>query len=251
MLDALLRDGRHAVRALFRRPTYAAVVIVTLALVIGAATAVVAVVSATMVRPLPFPESDRLVQFFTMPPGRTEVIDRNPLDTRVFVRFRGALQQVEAFDGIWVRDRAFDSDDGEPESVTAGAVSPGIFALFGGHPILGRTFTIEEDRDDAKLTVLSHGLWQRRFGGDPAIIGRTVSIDRDPHLVVGIMPPSFRVAYSSTELWTPLHASEAGFSTFATFTQTFARLTTTATVAQLQSELEARMPPSSPSRRRR
>jgi putative ABC transport system permease protein len=243
MLDALLRDGRHAVRALFRRPTYAVVVIVTLALVIGAATAVVAVVSATMVRPLPFPESDRLVQIFTMPPGRTEVIDRNPLDTRVFVRFRDSLRQVEAFDGIWVRDRALDSDDGEPESVTAGAVSPGIFALFGGRPILGRTFTVEEDRDDAKLTVLSHGLWQRRFGGDPAIIGRTVSIDRDPHLVVGIMPPSFRVAYSSTELWTPLHASEAGFSTFATFTQTFARLTPTATVAQLQSELEARMQP--------
>ena len=138
MFDALIRDCRHALRALLRRPTYSLVVIATLTLVIGAASAVVAVVSATMVRALPFPDGDRLVQLFEMPPGRTEWADRNPFDMRVFVRLRDSLTLVEAFDGIWARDRALGGEDGEPESVTAGGVSPGVFALFGGQPAVGR-----------------------------------------------------------------------------------------------------------------
>jgi putative ABC transport system permease protein len=240
MFDALIQDGRHALRGLLRRPTYSLVVIATLTLVIGAASAVVAVVSATMIRALPFPDSDRLVQVFEMPPGRTEWVDRNPLDMRVFVRFRDSLTRVEAFDGIWARDRALGGEDGEPESVTAGGVSPGLFALFGGQPAIGRTFTADEDRVDAKVAVLSHGLWQRRYGGDPHVIGRSVSIDREPHVIVGVMPASFQAAYTQTEIWTPLHASEAGFTINATFIQTFARLVPGATVSELHAELETR-----------
>ena len=241
MFDAIARDCRHAFRALLKRRAHALVVILTIALVTGAASAVVAVVLATMVRPLPFPESDRLVQVFSMPPGRTAFADRNPLDYRMFVRFRDALRLAEAFDGVWARDRALGTDDADPESVTAGGVSPGIFALFGGQPILGRTFTVEEDRADAKLAVLSHGLWQRRFGSDPGAIGRTIAIDREPHLIVGVMGPAFRPGYTQTELWTPLHASEANFGINATFIQTFARLARGASIAQLEAEAGTRM----------
>jgi putative ABC transport system permease protein len=241
MLDALVRDGRFALRSLLRRPAYALLFVATLAIVIGAASAVVAVVSATMVRPLPFPAGERLVQVFAMPPGRTAFTDRNPLDTRMFVRFRASLPLVEALDGIWARDRALDSGDGEPESVTAGGVSAGIFALFGGQPLLGRTFTEEEDRADAKLVILGHGVWQRRFGADPAAIGRTVTIDREPHVIVGVMPPGFAVAYTATEVWTPLHAAESGVGPAATFIQTFARVEQGVAVPQLTAALEARM----------
>jgi putative ABC transport system permease protein len=241
-MDAIVRDCRHAARGLLRRPTYALVVVATLTLVVGAATAVVAVVTATMVRPLPFPDSDRLVQIFEMPPGAKTFSDRNPLDTRVFVRFRDGAQLVEGLQGIWARDRALDSADGEPESVTAGSVSPGFFALFGGQAALGRTFTVEEDRTDQKVAVLGHGVWQRRFGGDATVLGRTITIDREPHVIVGVMPASFRPGYSQTEIWTPLHASEAGFGVQATFIQSFARLAPGAAIAELQSELDARLP---------
>src|SRR5262245_8252004 len=130
MVDAFYRDLKHAVRGLLARRTYAAVSALTLALVAGAATAVIAVISATMIRPLPFPHDDRLVQLFLMPPGAAAFSDRNPYNNRVFARFRDGLRQVEALDGFWVRERALGGGS-EPESVTTAAVSAGALAMFG------------------------------------------------------------------------------------------------------------------------
>ena len=136
MLESWLRDLRHAARGLAAKPTYTAIVVATLALVIGAASAVLSVVNATMVRPLPFPHSDRLVQLFLMPPGPPAWTNRNPLSTGTFFRFRERLQQAEAVEGLWSRERALGGDV-EPETVTAGAVSPGLFGLLGGCPGAG------------------------------------------------------------------------------------------------------------------
>ena len=240
MIDTLLRDLRHAARSLVSRPTYAVVTITTLALVVGAASAVLAVINATMVRPLPFPEGDRLVQLFLMPPGVGTVADRNPLSTGVFHRFRGGLRLVESIEGVWVRDRALGGDT-EPESIAAATVSPGVFALFGGPPLMGRTFTEAEDQANAKVAVLSYALWQRRFGGDPGILGRAVLIDREAHDVIGVMPPSFQIAYTATDLWMPLNVTEAAVAAPSTFIQTFARLRPGVTVDQLRAELHPAM----------
>jgi hypothetical protein len=201
MLESWLRDLRHAARGLAAKPTYAAVVIATLALVVGAASAVLSVVNATMVRPLPVPHSDRLVQLFLMPPGPPLWTNRNPLSPGTFSRFRERLRQTEAVEGLWSRERALGGDV-EPETVTTGAVSSGLFELLGGEPTLGRTFTDQEDRENAKVVVLGHALWQRRFGSDAAIVGQTVLIDREPHEVIGVMPASFVTLFSPTELWT-------------------------------------------------
>jgi hypothetical protein len=119
MLNHWLRDCRHAARGLRARPAYALVSILTLTLVIGAASAVFAVVSATMLRPLPFPQADRLVQVALLPPGRADIANRTPLDIRVFVRFGQSLRLVDAFEGFWARDRALGADAADPESVTA------------------------------------------------------------------------------------------------------------------------------------
>src|SRR5688500_11756498 len=101
MLESLARDLHHALRGLRARPAYAAVTILTLALVIGAATAVLAVVNATMIRPLPYPEADRLVRIYMQPPGTSEVRQRNPLSVRALLRMRGgALTQVDAVEGF-------------------------------------------------------------------------------------------------------------------------------------------------------
>jgi putative ABC transport system permease protein len=240
MTDTFLRDFRHSLRALAARPTYAIITVATLAIVIGAATAVLAVVNATLVRPLPFPHGNRLVQLFLMPPGQSDWTSRNPLSLGVFLRFRQNLTLVESVEGLWSRERAL-GGDGEPETVIAGAVSPGLFALFGGPPLLGRTFSEAEDQANAKVVVLSHGLWQRRFGGSSAILQSTILIDREPYEVIGVMPASFATAFTPTELWTPLNATEASLAQVSTFVQTFARLRPTVTVDQLRAEVAPAM----------
>ena len=240
MMDSFRRDFRHVVRALAARPTYAIITVTTLAVVIGAATAVLAVVNATLVRPLPFPHADRLVQLFLMPPGESEWTSRNPLSLGVFLRFRQNLRLVESVDGLWSRERAL-GGDGEPETVIAGAVSPGLFALFGGPPLLGRTYSEAEDHANAKVAVLSYALWQRRFGGNASILNTTILIDREPHEVVGVMPPSFATAFTPTDLWTPLNATEAAMTQGSTFVQTFARLRPGVTVDHLRAEVRTAM----------
>ena len=102
---------------------------------------------------------------------------------------------------------------------------------------MGRTFTEAEDRANAKVAVLSHALWQRRFGGDPGILGRAVLIDREAHEVIGVMPPSFQHAYTATDLWMPLNVTEAAVAAPSTFIQTFARLRPGDHRRQLRAEL--------------
>jgi putative ABC transport system permease protein len=240
MVDRLQRDLKHAVRALLSRKTYSLVSIVTLALVVGAATAVIAVVNATMIRPLPFPHDDRLAQLFMMPPGVNTFDDRNPYNNRAFLRFRGSIRQLEMFEGFWVRERALGAGT-EPESATTASVSAGALELFGGVPLLGRMFTDDEARQDARVAVLSHGVWQRRFGGDAQIVGRTIQIDREPFEVIGVMPASFKPGYVTSELWTPLNITEANLGGISTFIQTFARLKPGVTLPQLHAELTEAM----------
>jgi putative ABC transport system permease protein len=190
-------------RRLRRRPAAFLLIAITLALVTGVGTAVFAVVNAMLLRPLPFPESERLVRIFTQPPGQTEARQRNPLHSLDFVRFRERSRTLDALEVIWPRDRSL-TGTGDPAIVKAGSVSAGFFAILGAQPELGRVFTPDEDVDGNGLLVLSHGLWQRLFGGDRAAIGRTLSIDGAPHVVIGVMRPDFQPAYVDTELWTPL-----------------------------------------------
>jgi putative ABC transport system permease protein len=175
----------------------------TLAVVIGVGGAVFAVVNGMMLRPLPFPEQDRLVRVFTMPPGATEVRSRNPLASVDFVRFLERTRTLDRLEVIWQRERSL-VGVGEPAIVNAGSVSAGFFELLGGRTVLGRTFTRAEDEPGSGLAVIGYGLWQRVFAGDPSVVGRTLSIDGEPHVVIGVMAPGFQPAYRESELWTPL-----------------------------------------------
>jgi predicted permease len=218
------REARQAIRAARRRPSAFLVAVVTIALVTAAAGAVSAVAAGAFVRALPFPQPDRLVRLYTMPPGARSFSDANPFGPREFVRFREQPGPFEAIEGIWVRDRAI-AGDGEPESIQAGEVSAGFLPLLGGAAALGRTFTKEEDLAAAKVVVLGHGFWTRRFGADRGILGRTLVIDREPHEIIGVMPPGFEPAFTPTELWTPLGIRDGRLILpAATFIQTVARL---------------------------
>ena len=191
-------------RRLRRRPGDWLVSAATLALVIGVGASVFAVVNATMLRPLPFPDQDRLVRVFTMPPGVTESRSRNPLASVDFVRFLDGTRSLDRLEVIWQRERSLAGTAGDPAIVKAGDVSAGFFDLLGGRTALGRTFTLAEDEPGSNLAVLGFGLWQRAFAGDPTVLGRSITIDGEPHVVIGVMAADFQPAYRESELWTPL-----------------------------------------------
>jgi putative ABC transport system permease protein len=226
-----------ALRMLAARPWLTAGRLVTVTLVVTAASAVFTVANATLLHPLPFPDPDRLVRVFLQPPGTTDFADANPLDPFEFVRFRGHVRLLDRIEGIWAADRAV-VFDAEPDSIPAGRVSAGFFDLLGARMILGRAFSEQESLSGARVVVLGEGLWMRGFGGDRGIVGRTVTVDREPHTIVGVVAAGFEPAFTATELWTPLTIAPAAPPALLTSVQTIGRMREGASLEQARTELE-------------
>jgi predicted permease len=191
------QDIRYALRSLARRPLFAAVVIGTIALGVGANAAIFSVVNGILLRPLPYPDPDRVVSFGHSPPtwlaSTPEFFDYKR-DVRSFA-FLAAYTQSEG--NLATPD--------EPERVGLAAVTPEFFAVLGMRPMVGRTFLPDEDRVvPSPVVVMSYGLWQRRFGGDPTIIGKTIPFNGRPRTVVGVMPQYFDYPSSHVDLWLPM-----------------------------------------------
>ena len=187
-MRTLLQDLRYGARVLRKRPGFTAVAALTLALGIGANTAIFSVVEAALLRPLPYDRPEQLVWMYE---DGTDVPNRwvsypNYLDWRARSRSFEAMSTIRAW------DLTVTGAGGEPEGLTARMVSAEYFDLMRARPMLGRAFLREEDRaGGAPVTVLSHGFWQRRFGGDPSVVGREIMLDGRPFTVVGVMPPDF------------------------------------------------------------
>ncbi len=190
-LDQLRQDIYYAFRALRRNPGFAAVAVLTLALGIGATTAIFSVVYATLLKPLPFTNPDELVAMSVYIPQLQAKFPSMPVRPVDFEEFR---QSNNVFSGMAaIRERDFNlTDGGEPERLYGARVSASLFPLLGVQSQLGRTFLAEEDTPGRDAVVLiSHHLWTRRFGADPQIVNRTLSLDGQPHVVVGVMPAGF------------------------------------------------------------
>ena len=184
-LEALARDVSLAARRLRRAPGFTVAATLTLAVGIGANAALFALVDAVLLRPLPYPEPERLASLWEATPDmpRSSVAPANLADYRV-----PAFESLAA----WHNVEMDLSGAGRPETLAGHAVTADFFAVLGVGPSLGRPFLPEEDRDGAEhVVILSHGLWQERFGADPAIVGRTIRLDREPYRVVGVLPPGF------------------------------------------------------------
>ncbi len=215
--------------------------ILTISIVITAVGAVLTAANAIFLRPLPFPNADRLVRLYLQPPGTTSFAATTPHYPFTFMRFRDRVTSFERFEGIWVTDRAI-TGDGEPDSVTAGRVSAGFFAALGGEARAGRTFTEAEVTEDAKLAVLGNGFWQRRFGGDPGVVGRVLVIDGEPHTIIGVLRGGFDPAFTRTEFWTPMNLRPVE-KQGTTFVQAVGVLKPGVTTAQAEAEMAALFPP--------
>jgi len=230
---------KQAWRALIRRPTFAFASIGTLALVIGVNAALFAAVSATLLRPIPLKTGERTVQIYLNQPGYSDAGHRNPLHAIDLVRFRErsrTLTHVAAFATV---ERVLGTSD-EPVVVGTLQTNAEMLRLAVDAPMLGRTFTVDEEKRKERLIVLSYGAWQRRFGGDAAIVGTTVRLDGEPHTIIGVMPRSFPPPFLEAELWTPLGIVDAAPAAEArTYLVTIAQLADGVTLADANAEVGA------------
>lgn len=188
-MGTLIRDLRYGLRLLRRSPGFTAVAILTLALGIGANTAIFSIVNSVLLRPLPFQDPSRLVMVWEGFPslGFPKTGASVPDLTR-YEREQKSFQSIGAF-----QNKDFDlSGGGEPERITGARVSASIFSMLEIQPLLGRTYTQQEDQPGTNVVVLSYGLWQRRYARNRRIVGTAITLDRVPYTVLGVMPKSFQ-----------------------------------------------------------
>jgi len=201
----LQRDVVRALRGMRGQPVVTGAIIITLALGIGANAAIFTVVEAALLAPLPYDRPDRLVHVWQtriVANDRTEASYPDFVDWRASVR---TLSHIEGYDPTNIT-----VSGGDSPAMTRGArVTSGFFSLLGVTPALGRTFVRKEDAPGAPpIAVLSDGFWRRRFGGEPTIVGRTIDVDRTPHVVIGVLGPGFHFApVGSADVWLPINQS--------------------------------------------
>ena len=200
-MQTLFQDIRYALRGLLRQPGFTLIAVLSLALGIGANTAMFSLVNAVLLKPLQYSEPDRLVVLWeanpTLDTGQDDVAVANFVDWKT---------QNKVFDEMAALSfRSFNiTGDGEPEKVMAYGATANFFPLLGATPALGRNFLPEEDKPGgAKVTILSHGLWERRYGADRGILGRDIILNGEKHTVIGVMPADFRYLYAFTAMWVP------------------------------------------------
>jgi putative ABC transport system permease protein len=201
-MERLIQDVRYGVRMLWKRPGFTAVVVLTLALGVGANTAIFSVVNAVLLRPLPYRNAERLVWVAGNVRGGTARASVSPPD---YVDYRAQNTVFEEFAASTTVPNAVNlTGAGEPERLTGSRVTANYFRAFGVEPALGRVFLADEERAGPEsVAVLSDGLWKRRFGGDPSVVGKSLTLDGRAVTVVGVAPPEFQYP-AGAELWLPL-----------------------------------------------
>lgn len=205
-VEELQQDVRYAARSLARRPGFTAIAILTLAVGIGANTAIFSAVDALMFRPLPFRRPDQLVKVAFATPGGNGIPERDnmPWSWMKYLTFRDAQKQFQAH-ALWVQGNfSFTGDD--PERIAGEWASAHYLATLGVAPALGHTFEAAGDDtyDAPKALVISDDLWKRRYNADPHIVGKTISVERTPFEVIAVMPQGFKGLSGAAELWVPI-----------------------------------------------
>src|SRR5215213_4395422 len=200
----LVQDVRYAVRTLLKSPGFTLVTVLALALGIGANTAIFSVVKAVLLSPLPYPGPERLVWVREVNPG-AEILDE-PASAPNYNDWRTQAAGFEGLAAYAATSLTLTGEGVEPERVPAALVSGNFFQVLGAAPALGRGFTAEEEVSGKhRVAVLSHGLWQRRFGARPEALGQTLIVGGNPYTVVGVAPPDFNtpVIRKPAQLWIP------------------------------------------------
>lgn len=201
-LEQFARDAGYGLRQVRRNPTFSGIAIATLALGIGGITAMFSVFDAVLIRPMPYHDADRLVMIWN-DMGKADVTSRHNPTPAEWVEWRRLNTVFTDLASSQPGDATL-SGDGEPEQVPARKVTWNFWNVLGAQPMIGRAFTEDEDNKGVRVAVISHGLWQRRFGGAPNIAGRKFSLNDEPYEVIGVMPPNFYFLPSrDIDIWMP------------------------------------------------
>ncbi len=235
-LEEFWQDLRFGARMLLKNPGFTLIAIITLALGIGATTAIFSVVNAVWLRPLPYPEAEQLTLVAHRNTKREGNFELTPAS---YLHLRQQSKTVEQIAAYVSHDFNL-TRMGEPERLQGQVVSAVLFSILKVSPIAGRVFTEAEDRDGAqRVVLLSHELWQRRFGAEANIIGNTLTLDNQSYTVVGVMPPGFDFPSKETELWAPIaFSANAANDRGSFYLSGIARLNPGVTLEQAQSELD-------------
>jgi predicted permease len=200
VLETIWQDLRYGARMLRKKPGFTFVAVLTLALGIGANTAMFSVINAVLLRPLPYQDADRLVFLWS------EALKRSVREaTSSYANISDWKHQNQSFEDLAVFDPASVTlaETGDPEQIQSVRASANLFSLLGVEPILGRTFSPEEEQSNARVVVISYGLWQRRFGGSHSVLGQTLEIDNLKSQVIGVMPERFQFPATNSQIWEP------------------------------------------------
>jgi putative ABC transport system permease protein len=237
LLDIVTRDLRYVARGLRRTPGFAIAVVCTLALGIGANTAIFSVVDQVLFRPLPYPNGDRLLMAYESFQGE----DRNVVSPANWLDWQRESRTIERM-AAW-RDRlATLTGAGEPAELNVQLVSSEFFPVLGVRPMLGRIVSEADDRPNAaRVVVLSHRIWQQRFSSDPNIVGRVIQLNDQPVQVIGVMPAGFRFMDQQNDLWSAyqLDRNQRWRETSGRFHYVVARLRPGATIDAARAEMRA------------
>ncbi len=229
-------DLRYASRWLIRKPAFTATIVLTVAIGIGANTAMFTVVNSVLLQPLPYDDPDELVLMYGSFP-LNQFASVSPPD---FLDYREQLRSFESFAAATSFMRTFNVTGGSrPERIDGAFVTAGLFATLGAKPALGRTFRLDEENDASRnRVILSHGLWTHQYGGDPGIVGSTIQLDGEAQAVVGVMPAGFDYP-AGARLWKPLpfHTEETSARRFH-FLRPVARLAPGVDLATAQAEAD-------------
>ena len=233
-MKKLLQDLRYAARTFMKRPGFVVVNVLTLALGIGASTAIFTVVNAALIKGLPYKSPEALYHLFENTPqqqfGQREFSYPDYQDYQ-----QNQICDIAAYTG----GGAILSGRGDSERVFAPSASANFFSVLGVEPVLGRTFQAGEDKPGGpKITVITYATWQKRFGGDPNVVGQSLNLNGENYTVIGVLPASFQFAFRPADLWRLYQPNEAQLSRrFLHGTNLIARLKPGVTMAQAQSEL--------------
>jgi len=227
MMDTLFKDIRYGVRSLWGRPGFAAVAVITVALGIGANTAIFSVINAVLLRPLSYDQPDRLVTFRSnqSAPDLADVIAAS----HTFSKIGGEVLSPLAY-----------TAGAEPLQIQVGQVSGGYFETLGINAARGRYIRADDDQVGGPfVVVLSHSLWQRQFGGDQNIVGKSIPLSGNSYTVIGVMPPGFKSPRENSEAWTPVHVTNPLAANFrgVHFLRTYGRLAPGVTLPQASAEM--------------
>jgi hypothetical protein len=201
IVSTLIQDLSYAARFIRRHPGSAAVLVLTLSLGIGGATAMFSLVEAVLLRPLPYSGEDRIVMVWETEPA--EGVDKKVGTPGNFQDWRADTRTLDHLSGLAEFDATL-GGRGEPRRLDGRRVSASLFAALGVQPARGRAFTADDERPGAEAVIVAHHVWRDVFGADPAIIGTRVVLNDTPYTIVGVMPPDFRLPRGPDDVWVPL-----------------------------------------------